>query len=69
MLFQYEAELDAFLEFLIWRFSIWVDKPTPGIALMNLRYRDERAVEAREKGTNLRMNSLITPICYQRYGE
>lgn len=50
MLFQYEAELDAFLEFLIWRFSIWVDKPTPGIALMNLRYRDERAVETRGKG-------------------
>lgn len=45
MLFQYEAELDAFLEFLIWRFSIWVDKPTPGIGLMNLRYRDERAME------------------------
>uniref|UniRef100_A0A7N0VBT5 RING-type E3 ubiquitin transferase (cysteine targeting) n=1 Tax=Kalanchoe fedtschenkoi TaxID=63787 RepID=A0A7N0VBT5_KALFE len=44
-LFQYEAELDAFLEFLIWRFSIWVDKPTPGNALMNLRYRDERAIE------------------------
>ncbi|KAK8955271.1 Peroxisome biogenesis protein 2 [Platanthera guangdongensis] len=41
-LFQYEAELDVFLEFLIWRFSIWVDKPTPGNALMNLRYRDER---------------------------
>ncbi|MBA0839888.1 hypothetical protein Goarm_005580, partial [Gossypium armourianum] len=50
MLFQYEPELDAFLEFLIWRFSIWVDKPTPGIALMNLRYRDERAVEIRENG-------------------
>ncbi|KAL0429849.1 UNVERIFIED_CONTAM: Peroxisome biogenesis protein 2 [Sesamum radiatum] len=49
MLFQYEPELDAFLEFLIWRFSIWVDKPTPGNALMNLRYRDERAVEARGK--------------------
>ncbi|ONK69078.1 uncharacterized protein A4U43_C05F19060 [Asparagus officinalis] len=43
-LFQYEPELDAFLEFLIWRFSIWVDKPTPGNALMNLRYRDESAV-------------------------
>ncbi|KAG5619120.1 hypothetical protein H5410_018944 [Solanum commersonii] len=28
MLFQYEPELDAFLEFLIWRFSIWLDKPT-----------------------------------------
>ena len=40
---RYEHELDACLEFLIWRFSIWVDKPTPGIALMNLRYRDERA--------------------------
>ncbi|KZV58188.1 peroxisome biogenesis protein 2 [Dorcoceras hygrometricum] len=49
MLFQYEPELDAFLEFLIWRFSIWVDKPTPGNALMNLRYRDERALESRSK--------------------
>ncbi|KAL6539197.1 peroxisome assembly protein (Peroxin-2) [Orobanche gracilis] len=49
ILFQYEPELDAFLEFLIWRFSIWVDKPTPGNALMNLRYRDERASEARGK--------------------
>ncbi|KAE8709048.1 Peroxisome bioproteinsis protein 2 [Hibiscus syriacus] len=49
MLFQYEPELDAFLEFLIWRFSIWVDKPTPGIALMNLRYRDERVMEIRGK--------------------
>ncbi|KAE8689908.1 Peroxisome bioproteinsis protein 2 [Hibiscus syriacus] len=49
MLFQYEPELDAFLEFLIWRFSIWVDKPTPGIALMNLRYRDGRAMQIRGK--------------------
>lgn len=48
-LFQYEPELDAFLEFLIFRFSIWVDKPTPGNALMNLRYRDERALETRGK--------------------
>ncbi|KAJ6851857.1 peroxisome biogenesis protein 2 isoform X1 [Iris pallida] len=48
-LFQYEPELDAFLEFLIWRFSIWVDKPTPGNALMNLRYRDESAVTGRGK--------------------
>ncbi|CAH9063507.1 unnamed protein product [Cuscuta epithymum] len=49
MLFQYEPELDAFLEFLIWRFSIWADKPTPGNALMNLRYRDERAFEMQGK--------------------
>ncbi|XP_047336195.1 peroxisome biogenesis protein 2-like [Impatiens glandulifera] len=48
-LFQFEPELDAFLEFLIWRFSIWVDKPTPGNSLLNLRYRDERAIEQRGK--------------------
>ncbi|KAG5068729.1 hypothetical protein JHK85_001106 [Glycine max] len=30
-------------------FSIWVDKPTPGIALLNLRYRDEHVVEPRDK--------------------
>ncbi|XP_024537184.1 peroxisome biogenesis protein 2 isoform X1 [Selaginella moellendorffii] len=42
LLSRYEPELNAFLEFLIWRFSIWVDRPTPGNALMNLRYRDER---------------------------
>ncbi|KAL3639764.1 peroxisome assembly protein (Peroxin-2) [Castilleja foliolosa] len=62
MLFQYEPELDAFLEFLIWRFSIWVDKPTPGNALMNLRYRDERAVEARGKvRTGLEGPGLTVP--------
>lgn len=43
ILSRYETELDAFLEFLVWRFSIWVDKPTPGNALMNLRFRNERA--------------------------
>lgn len=68
MLFQYEAELDAFLEFLIWRFSIWVDKPTPGNALMNLRYRDERAAEARGKGSTAILSSsilsyLMAPTC------
>ncbi|CAI9298399.1 unnamed protein product [Lactuca saligna] len=49
LLFQYEAELDAFLEFLIWRFSIWVHKPTLGYALMNLRYGDELTTETRAK--------------------
>ncbi|KVH92949.1 Pex, N-terminal [Cynara cardunculus var. scolymus] len=62
LLFQYEAELDAFLEFLIWRFSIWVDKPTPGNALMNLRYRDERAMEMRGKiRTGLEGPGLTVP--------
>ncbi|KAG7660176.1 Pex N-terminal [Arabidopsis suecica] len=64
MLFQYEPELDAFLEFLIWRFSIWVDKPTPGNALMNLRYRDERGVVAQHLGkvrTGLEGPGLTSP--------
>ncbi|AES81263.2 hypothetical protein MTR_7g090350 [Medicago truncatula] len=47
MLFQYVAELDAFLKFLIWRFSI-LDKPTPGIA--NLKYRDKPALQSRDRG-------------------
>lgn len=67
MLFQYEPELDAFLEFLIWWFSIWVDKPTPGNALMNLRYRDERAFEMQGKvRTGLEGPGLTVAqkICY-----
>ena len=27
----------------VFRFSVWRGRPTPGSALMNLRYRDERA--------------------------
>ncbi|KAG6552426.1 hypothetical protein Mapa_005987 [Marchantia paleacea] len=46
LLLRYEPELNAFLELLVWRFSIWVDRPTPGSALMNLRYRDERTYSA-----------------------
>ncbi|CAH1449670.1 unnamed protein product [Lactuca virosa] len=53
IVFQYEAELDAFLEFLFWRFSIWVDKPTPGNALMNLKNRDEHVMTTRGKSTRI----------------
>ncbi|KAL8170498.1 hypothetical protein V2J09_022302 [Rumex salicifolius] len=48
-IFQYEAELDAVIEFLIWRFSIWVDKPTPGNSLMNLPFQDERGDQIQRK--------------------
>ncbi|KAL3621739.1 peroxisome assembly protein (Peroxin-2) [Castilleja foliolosa] len=47
MLFRYGPELDPFLNSLYGDFPY---KPTPGSALMNLRYRDKRAVEARGKG-------------------
>ncbi|KAG4124943.1 hypothetical protein ERO13_D10G068700v2 [Gossypium hirsutum] len=70
MLFQYEPELDAFLEFLIWRFSIWVDKPTPGIALMNLRYTDERAVALRGKvGGQYIWARLQSFSAFRRWGD
>ena len=63
MLFQYEPGLDAFLEFLIWRFSIWVDKPTPGNALMNLRYRDER-VAAQLSGKGILLVQFSTVLSF-----
>ncbi|CAL5398036.1 unnamed protein product [Camellia sinensis] len=62
LLFQYEPELDAFLEFLIWRFSIWVDMPTPGNALMNLRYREERAIGPRGKAELQQRIERVTEI-------
>ncbi|DBA79327.1 hypothetical protein WJX79_000617 [Trebouxia sp. C0005] len=40
----FQPELTLILELLIFRFSVWAGKPTPGSALMNLRYRDERHI-------------------------
>ncbi|KAK9845945.1 hypothetical protein WJX81_006604 [Elliptochloris bilobata] len=37
-----QPELTLVLEYLIFRFSVCLGKPTPGAALMNLRFRDER---------------------------
>lgn len=39
LLSRIEPELTLILDALVFRFSIWVDRPTPGNALMNLRYR------------------------------
>lgn len=39
---QYQPELMLVLEALIFRYTIWRNAPLPGMALMNLRYRDER---------------------------
>lgn len=44
-----QPELTLILELLIFRFSVWAGKPTPGSALMNLRYRDERQRHAQLK--------------------
>ncbi|EIE19454.1 hypothetical protein COCSUDRAFT_38277 [Coccomyxa subellipsoidea C-169] len=37
-----QPELTLFLDILIFRFTVWSGRPTPGSALMNLRYRNER---------------------------
>ena len=36
----------------IFRFSVWAGKPTPGSALMNLRYRDERQICMKRKSSS-----------------
>ncbi|CAI6006259.1 unnamed protein product [Closterium sp. NIES-65] len=41
-----EAEVELLLDVLVWRFSVWADRPLPGCALMNLRFRDERTARA-----------------------
>lgn len=70
LLSRYEPELNAFLEFMVWRFSIWVDKPTPGNALMNLRYRNERSYKSimnSGKGTSEALNTCKTMVvCYRQ---
>jgi len=45
MLMRYKAELDSLLHLLLYRFTIALDKPTPGAALQNLQYRNEGAFD------------------------
>lgn len=46
-----QPELSLLLDFLVFRFSVWEGRPLPGMALVNLRYRDEGAVQAAAGGT------------------
>jgi len=39
-----QPELTLLLDFLIFRYSVWEGRPLPGMALMNLRFRDERGI-------------------------
>eukprot|EP00887_Chlorella_sp_A99_P000872 scaffold5.g872.t1 len=39
-----QPEITLLLDFLVFRLSVWEGRPLPGMALMNLRFRDERAV-------------------------
>eukprot|EP00250_Pteridium_aquilinum_P029873 c40268_g1_i1 orf=65-724(+) len=42
----YELEWMACLKLFVWRFSIWLDKPTPGNASRGLRYRNDGALQS-----------------------
>ncbi|GLI64871.1 hypothetical protein VaNZ11_008258, partial [Volvox africanus] len=46
---QLEPELRALLSLLVFGFSVWAGRATPGSELLNLRYRNEYAVAARAK--------------------
>ena len=37
----------------IFRFTVWSDRPPPGAALMNLRYRNERAPLSKPKASSI----------------
>ena len=43
-------ELNLGLDTLVFYFTVWSHRPTPGMALMNLRYRDERRVRGGKSG-------------------
>ncbi|CAI7911286.1 unnamed protein product [Closterium sp. NIES-53] len=61
---QCEAEVELLLDVLVWRFSIWADRPLPGCALMNLRFRDERAAGVGPGvGTGIRQPVVNFALC------
>ena len=43
-------ELNLGLDALVFYFTVWSHRPTPGMELMNLRYRDERRVRSGKSG-------------------
>ncbi|KAH7625018.1 hypothetical protein Ndes2526B_g00394 [Nannochloris sp. 'desiccata'] len=46
-----QPELTVLLDFLIFRYSVWEGRPLPGMALMNLRFRNERGVRTDSSST------------------
>ena len=61
----------------IFRYSVWVGRPTPGSALMNLRYRDESKVAAAHRCVHaasqpaapdaLRVPGPLVSFCFALY--
>eukprot|EP00898_Chlorokybus_atmophyticus_P000262 jgi/Chlat1/1236/Chrsp115S00752 len=59
----FQPELVLVLEYLVFHFSIWRGKPTPGNGLMNLRYRDERAMHKLPQRTGIEGPGLTRTQC------
>lgn len=47
----------------IFRFTVWSGRPPPGAALMNLRYRDERAPVSDSKASEPKPALLLPALC------
>jgi peroxin-2 len=53
-------ELNLGLDLLVFYFTVWSHRPTPGMELMNLRYRDERRVNHFGKKSGMHGEKLAT---------
>ena len=47
-----QSELTLLLDALVFYFTVWSHRPTPGMELMNLRYRDERPSSSSSSGSS-----------------
>ncbi|KAK9915274.1 hypothetical protein WJX75_006921 [Coccomyxa subellipsoidea] len=63
-----QPELTLFLDFLIYRFTVWSGRPTPGSALMNLRYRNERPAVPSGQRVPGAVKPLLPPGTWGRSG-
>lgn len=57
-----QPELTLALDFLIFRLSVWTGQPLPGMALMNLRFRNERESTNTSSSHNMNDNNLVSGV-------
>jgi len=57
-----QPELTLLLDFLIFRYSVWEGRPLPGMALMNLRFRNERGILSSTSNSSNNNNSTSRGI-------
>jgi peroxin-2 len=59
-----QPELTLALDFLIFRLSVWTGQPLPGMALMNLRFRNERESTSttRSRNNNMIDSTLLSGV-------